>query len=53
MGTVIAPKADLKFFLTAKLEIREKRHQQLIINDKQIKYESVLQDLTIRDNNDT
>ena len=53
-GTVIAPKADLKFFLTAKLEIRAKRrHQQLIINDKQIKYESVLQDLTIRDNNDT
>ncbi|MDC3023993.1 (d)CMP kinase [Alphaproteobacteria bacterium] len=53
-GTVIVPKADLKFFLTAKLEIRAKRrYDQLSINDKKIKYESVLRDLTIRDNNDT
>ena len=53
-GTVIVPKADLKFFLTAKLEIRAKRrYDQLLINDKKIKYESVLRDLIIRDNNDT
>ena len=52
-GTVIAPNADVKFFLTAKLEIRAKRrHQQILIKNKKIKYENVLQNLAIRDRND-
>ena len=52
-GTVIAPNADVKFFLTAKLEIRAKRrHQQILIKNKKIKYENVLKDLAIRDRND-
>jgi len=52
-GTVIAPNADVKFFLTAKLEIRAKRrHQQILIKNKKIKYENVLKDLEIRDRND-
>ena len=53
-GTVIAPNADVKIFLTANLEIRAKRrHQQLIVKDKKIIYDDVLMDLKIRDNNDT
>ena len=52
-GTVIAPNADVKFFLTAKLEIRAKRrHQQILIKNKKIKYENVLKNLAIRDRND-
>ena len=53
-GTVIAPDADIKFFLTANLEIRAKRrHQQLIKKNKNILYENVLYDLKVRDKNDT
>ncbi len=52
-GTVIAPNADVKFFLTAKLEIRAKRrHQQILVKNKKIKYENVLKELAIRDRND-
>ena len=52
-GTVIAPNADVKFFLTAHLEIRAKRrYQQLIVKDKTIIYDNVLMDLKTRDNND-
>ncbi len=52
-GTVIAPNANVKFFLTANLEIRAKRrHQQLIVKDKKIIYDNVLKDLKVRDNND-
>jgi cytidylate kinase len=53
-GTVIAPDADIKFFLTANLEIRAKRrYQQLIKKNKNILYENVLYDLKGRDKNDT
>ena len=53
-GTVIAPDADIKFFLTANREVRAKRrHQQLIKKNKNILYENVLYDLKGRDKNDT
>ena len=53
-GTVIVPNADIKFFLTANLEIRAKRrHQQLIVKDKKVIYDDVLMDLKVRDYNDT
>jgi cytidylate kinase len=53
-GTVIAPDADIKFFLTANLEIRAKRrYQQLVKKNKNILYENVLYDLKGRDKNDT
>ena len=53
-GTVIAPDADIKFFLTANLEIRAKRRfLQLIKKNKKILYENVLYDLRSRDKNDT
>ena len=52
-GTVIAPDADIKFFLTANLEVRAKRrHQQLVKKNKNILYENVLYDLKVRDKND-
>ncbi len=53
-GTVIAPKASLKFFLNAKLEVRaRRRYEQLKSNKSEIKYEEILNDLIIRDKNDT
>lgn len=52
-GTVIAPHADVKFFLNAKLEIRAKRrHQQLFKQDKKTMYEKVYMELKARDDND-
>jgi cytidylate kinase len=52
-GTVIAPNADVKFFLNAKLEIRAKRrHQQLFKQDKKTMYEKVYMELKARDDND-
>ena len=53
-GTVIAPYANIKFFLDANVKIRAKRRfDQLTINNKEIKYENVLNDLIIRDENDS
>ena len=52
-GTVIAPDANVKFFLNAKLEIRAKRrYKQLLVNKTSIKYEEILNDLLNRDKND-
>ena len=52
-GTVIAPDANVKFFLNAKLEIRAKRrYKQLLVNKTRIKYEEILNDLLNRDKND-
>ena len=52
-GTVIVPKANVKFFLNAKVEIRAKRrYEQLLITNEEVKYESILNDLVKRDEND-
>ncbi len=52
-GTVIAPNADVKFFLNANVEIRAKRRfKQLSMDITGLKYENILEDLTKRDQND-
>ncbi|MDA9707856.1 (d)CMP kinase [Alphaproteobacteria bacterium] len=49
-GSVVAPKADLKFYLTASLKVRaERRFNQLTKDNKDISYEQVLSDLRERD----
>ena len=49
-GTVIAPEADLKFYLTSNLEVRaERRFKQFVKDKKDISYEKVLNDLRERD----
>ena len=49
-GSVVAPEADLKFYLTASLKIRaERRFNQFIKDKKDINYEQVLSDLRERD----
>ena len=49
-GSVVAPKADLKFYLTASLKVRaERRFNQFVKDKKDISYEKVLSDLRERD----
>ena len=49
-GSVVAPKADLKFYLTASLKVRaERRFNQFVKDKKEILYEQVLSDLRERD----
>ena len=49
-GSVVAPKADLKFYLTASLKIRaERRFNQFLKEKKDISYEQVISDLRDRD----
>jgi cytidylate kinase len=49
-GSVVAPEADLKFYLTASLNVRaERRFNQFVKDKKSINYEQVLSDLRARD----
>tara|TARA_X000000950_G_scaffold244132_1_gene300080 strand:- start:212 stop:877 length:666 start_codon:yes stop_codon:yes gene_type:complete len=49
-GSVVAPKADLKFYLIASLKVRaERRFNQFVKEKKEISYEQVLSDLKERD----
>ncbi len=49
-GSVVAPEADLKFFLIASLNVRAKRRFNQFVKDKKnISYEQVLSDLRERD----
>ena len=49
-GSVVAPEADLKLYLTASLKIRaERRFNQFLKDKKDISYEQVLSDLNGRD----
>ena len=49
-GSVVAPKADIKFYLTASLKVRaERRFNQFVKDKKDISYEQVLSDLRERD----
>ena len=49
-GSVVAPEADLKFYLTASLKVRaERRFNQFVKDKKEISYEQVLRDLKERD----
>ena len=52
-GTVIAPNADVKIFLTADIKIRaERRFNQFIEGGKNITYEEIYKDLQERDYQD-
>ena len=52
-GSVVAPEADLKFYLTASLKVRaERRFNQFVKDNKGISYEKVLNDLGERDMQD-
>ena len=49
-GSVVAPKADLKFYLIASLKVRaERRFNQFLKEKKEISFEQVLNDLSERD----
>ncbi len=53
IGTVVFPKAEIKFFLEATMELRAKRRfDELFLNDKNITYSEVLKNIKLRDNQD-
>ena len=50
IGSIVLPNAEYKFFVTAPVEVRAKRrYDQEIINQPDLKYEKVLEDLKKRD----
>lgn len=54
IGTVVLPDAGLKIFLTASVEARAKRRlAELAAKGDTSTYEEVLQDMTVRDRNDS
>jgi cytidylate kinase len=53
IGTVIAPEADAKLFVTARPEIRaRRRHAELVGRGVNVHYEDVLADIRARDDRD-
>ena len=53
IGSVILPNADVKIFLTASDEVRAKRrYDELIAKGIEVTYESVFEDMILRDRND-
>ena len=53
IGTVVCPKAKIKIFLTASLEARAKRRYfELRKQDKEISFETILEQIRERDNRD-
>jgi len=54
IGTVIAPEADVKLFVTARIEVRaRRRHEELERRGRTARYEDVLIDLEARDARDS
>ena len=54
IGTVVLPRADVKFFLTASPEVRaQRRFAELQAKGSKDSYEKVLQDIIQRDYNDS
>ena len=54
IGTVVLPNADLKIFLTASAKARaQRRYDELILKGQDVKFEDILEDLNIRDYQDT
>ena len=54
IGTVILPKADVKFFMSASTESRaHRRHKELLEKGEKITYEEVLSSMLERDKNDS
>ena len=54
IGTVVLPDADLKIFLTASPEIRAKRrYEEITIKGIEAKYETILEEIKLRDYKDS
>ena len=54
IGTVVFPDAELKFFLESSIDIRAKRRfDELVLTNKEITYDQVLENIRLRDNHDT
>ncbi|MFC4293184.1 (d)CMP kinase [Sphingorhabdus arenilitoris] len=54
IGTVIAPDADVKLFITAPAEIRaRRRHAEMVERGEQVAFETILSDTIARDERDT
>ncbi|RDV05893.1 (d)CMP kinase [Sphingorhabdus pulchriflava] len=54
IGTVIAPQADVKLFVTASAEIRaERRFKEMQARGATVDYETILADIRARDKRDT
>jgi len=54
IGTVVLPNATVKLFLTADVEDRaRRRYEELLLRGQQADYETVLNDVKVRDHNDT
>ncbi|WP_354688085.1 (d)CMP kinase [Candidatus Liberibacter africanus] len=53
IGTNVCPNAQVKFYVTASLEVRaRRRYNEMISNGEKINYTKVLEDLRKRDNQD-
>ena len=54
IGTVVFPKAEVKFYMTARPEIRaQRRYLELVGRGVEIDYASVLENIERRDDDDT
>ena len=54
IGTVVLPDADFKIFLTADVKVRaERRLKELLEKGEKVTFEEVLEDMKIRDYNDS
>lgn len=50
IGTVVFPEAELKFFITARPEIRaERRYKELVAKGEHVSYEEVFENIRLRD----
>ena len=53
IGTVIAPHADVKLFVTAPAEIRaRRRHAEMVVRDPHVSFIDILSDIHARDERD-
>jgi cytidylate kinase len=54
IGTVIAPHAGVKLFVTASAEVRaRRRHEEMLSRGLDVDYENILADVRLRDKRDT
>ena len=54
IGTVILPNADVKIFMTASAECRaRRRYKELIEKGQNVRYEDVLEEMNVRDGQDS
>ncbi|MBQ5910492.1 MAG: (d)CMP kinase [Clostridia bacterium] len=54
IGTVILPNAQVKIFLTADVKVRaERRYKELIEKGQEVNFDEVLEDMKVRDYNDS